>query len=434
VGTRWFRLLPFLVLVAVWFSAAAGAQTPPKKTLSYKLLSIHVKGLNHLTEDQVVAASGLKIGQFASEEEFNQAAQRLGETGLFTQLTYTYKYSSDGCDLEIQVQENNKLVPILFENFVWFSDQDLISQLHARLPLFKGQLPESGNLGDQVAQALTAILNERKISGEVAYLPFATQNGPIDSYQFTLRMHPVEVREIKFPGADPGEIPALQASIKELSGQEYQRSKLRVLEQFNLLPIYTSRGYLKVTIGDPQAKVAEDGTKTLVDVSFPVQRGVQYKLADLQFSGDNAFSAGELRPMIHLKSGDVANAVQLLDDLQQVQKLYGTKGYLFAHAAAEPTTDDATATVSYNVKITEGDVYHMGDLSIDGLPEENAQKMAAQWQIKKGDPYDNGYLQQFFKILYRDYGLRRSYNVIPKQAVDQQQKTVSVSLHFIPQG
>jgi outer membrane protein assembly factor BamA len=414
--------------------AAVEAQTPPKNTISYKLLSIRVKGLNHLTEDQVIAASGLKIGQLAGEQEFNEAARRLGQTGLFTQLTYTYKYSSAGCDLEIQVQENNKLVPILFENFVWFRDEELISQIHARLPLFNGQLPEDGNLADQVAQALTSILEEHKIPGEVVYLPFATQDGPIDSYRFSLRMHPIQVRQTEFAGADPDEIPALQAASKELSGQDYARSKLRVLEKFNLLPIYTSRGYLKATIGDPQAKVAEDGAKTLVDVSFPVQRGVQYKLGDLQFSGNSALAADQLRPMIHLKSGEAANAVQLLDDLQEIQKLYGTKGFLFAHAAAEPMMDDVTGTVAYRVKITEGDVYRMGDLNIDGLPEENAKKMQAQWQIKKGDPYDNGYLQRFFSILYRDYALHRSYNVIPKQAVDRQQKTVSVSLHFIPQG
>src|ERR1700730_3515047 len=91
VSGRRFRFLPSLHLL---LCAVALAQTAGKTQISYRLLSIHVKGLQHFTEDQVLAASGLKLGQFAGEEEFKQAAQKLGETGLFTQLDYTYKYST----------------------------------------------------------------------------------------------------------------------------------------------------------------------------------------------------------------------------------------------------------------------------------------------------------------------------------------------------
>jgi outer membrane protein assembly factor BamA len=94
--------------------------------------------------------------------------------------------------------------------------------------------------------------------------------------------------------------------------------------------------------------------------------------------------------------------------------------------------DDGKATVSYQLNVQEGDVYRMGDLSIDGLPDENAKRMAAQWQMKKGDAYDESYLQRFFSILYRDFGLNRTYDLDPKQAIDRNEKTVSVSLHFVP--
>ena len=106
----WYRrFLPLLLL-----SAVAMAQTAGKAQISYKLLSIHVKGLQRFAERDVISASGLRLGQFAGEEEFKQAAQKLGETGLFSQLNYSYKYSTDGCDLELQVAENDHLVPDSF--------------------------------------------------------------------------------------------------------------------------------------------------------------------------------------------------------------------------------------------------------------------------------------------------------------------------------
>src|SRR5438552_2907160 len=225
------------LLLLLVLCSGVSAQAPGKSKLSYKLLSIHVNGLDHFKEDQVIAASGLKIGQFAGEPEFQQAARKLGETGLFSNLTYAYQYSSAGCNLDLQVAENEKLAPLLFDNFVWFSDDELISLLHARLPLFEGRLPLGGSLGDQVAQTLNSILAERKISCETEYVPFGPLNGPIESFIYKVNFHPVLVHKVEFPGAAPAEVPALEAAAHPLSGQDYLRSKMRVQQSRNFLPV-----------------------------------------------------------------------------------------------------------------------------------------------------------------------------------------------------
>jgi outer membrane protein insertion porin family len=395
---------------------------------------MQVKGASRLKPEQIITASGLKIGQFAGEEDFKRSVNKLGDTGLFTDLTYSYQYSSAGCTLEFQITENDKLLPIVFDNFVWFSDDELLGLLRTRLPLFDGVLPVGGDLADQAADALNAILTERKITGKAEYLRAATENGPIDSYLYKVNFRAILVRNMDFPGAAPAELPALQAVAKPLEGQDYLRVKMRYQERMNFLPVYRSRGYLKATFADAQAKVAEDGARTLVDVSFPVTPGVQYKLTDIQWAGNAAMPVDKLQPLVHLKTSDPANAVQLDQDLEEVHKLYGTKGYLLAHVTAAPETDDVQSTVRYQLNVSEGDLYHMGDLTIDGLDPESSKKMAAQWQMKRGDPFDSSYLTRFFKIMYRDVGLKGSWNVVPRQSISQQDKTVSVTLHFMQKG
>ena len=429
VSCRHLRLLPFLLL-----SVVSTAQTAQKAQISYKLLSIHVKGLEHFTESQIVEASGLRLGQFAGEEEFKQAARKLGETGLFTQLNYSYKYSTEGCNLELQVAENDKLIPVVFDNFVWFSDEELLALVRDRVPLFEGRAPGGGHLTDQIADALSSILEERKIVGRVEYMASSKDDGPIEAYDYRVRMHAVVVRNIDFPGAADDEVPALQAAAKALSGQDYLRTKMRVQEELNFLSVYHARGYLKARFADARAKVAQDGAQTVVDVSFPVYPGERYRITDIKFAGNSVFPAEKLRALIHLKSGEAANSVELADDLQQLHKLYGSEGYLFAHAEAVPAMDDAAATVAYQLEVTEDEMYRMGELNIDGVPAENAKKMVAQWQMKKGDAYDDSYPQRFFSIMYRDFGLRGSYDVVPKETIDRQEKTVNVALHFVPKN
>jgi outer membrane protein assembly factor BamA len=423
-----FLCFYFLCGLGLW------AQTAGKAKLSYKLLSIHVKGLDHFKEDQIIAASGLHLGQFAGENDFQRAVQVLGDTGMFSNLVYSYQYSTAGCNLELQVTENDKLIPIVFDNFVWFSDQELLDLLRTRVPLFEGQLPSGGNLAEKVSSALDALLTERKIAGKTEYLQSAGLNGPIESYDYKVTFHAVVIRNAEFPGAAASEIPALQAAAKQIVGKDYLRSAMREQEKFSLMPVYLSRGYLKAKFSDSQAKVAQDGAQTLVDVSFPVTPGIQYKLAELEIAGYRVFPVEPLRDLIHLKIGEPANAIQLEEDVRAVQRLYGTKGYMEAQIHPEPTMDDGTASVRYRVNLVEGDQYHMGDLKIDGLPDDAAKRMVTQWQMKRGDPFDDSYVARFFKVMYGDASLQRSYNLIPKQAADPQSKTVSVFLHFVPKA
>ena len=82
-----------LVLAILFTSAIATSQSPPARKSSakdlpstaFKLISVQVKGANRYKESQIVAASGLEIGQTVSEDDFKRAVRRLGETGAFTE-------------------------------------------------------------------------------------------------------------------------------------------------------------------------------------------------------------------------------------------------------------------------------------------------------------------------------------------------------------
>src|ERR1700691_3072250 len=121
---------------------------------AYKLISVKVTGSKHFTSEQVAAASGLPIGTVAHEEDFKKAARQLGESGAFSSISYTFTYSSAGTRLEFQVTDAEKFVPARFADFVWFTDDELLSQLHRRIPLFSGELPLNGRLPDQSSDVL----------------------------------------------------------------------------------------------------------------------------------------------------------------------------------------------------------------------------------------------------------------------------------------
>ena len=171
--------------------------------------------------EQIIAATGLQTGQNVGEEDFKGVTRHLGETGAFSDVAYTFQFGPEGMKLALQVTDSNPFVPARFENFVWFSDQELRRKLSAREPLFQGQLPVTGNLADQVSEALQVIAIELNLHGRVDYLRLGPQDGPTEAFEFSITGQPISVRKIAFSGAGPDELPLLENASRRLSGQEY---------------------------------------------------------------------------------------------------------------------------------------------------------------------------------------------------------------------
>ena len=210
--------------------SAQTAHKPPLKAVppsALKLTSIKVTGSKRYTPGQVIAASGLEIGQTVSEDDFKKASQQLGETGAFKDVTYAFKFSGDAATLDLQVTDAGPFVPARFDNFVWLSDQELLKQLHARVPLFESELPVAGSLADQVSDALQVLTIEQNIQGRADYLRFAHEDGPIEAFVFKITGPNISIRNVEFSGAEPSTLPALQAAAQKISGEEYLRSLAR---------------------------------------------------------------------------------------------------------------------------------------------------------------------------------------------------------------
>ena len=435
------RLLPLALLLVIspafsWPQTAPRSRKPSVKDSppsTFKLVSIQVIGANRFAIQDVVAETGLQIGQSASEADFQQASQRLGASGAFSDISYKYEYAPAGTKLEFQIKENDadQYVPARFDNLVWFSDQELREKLRAGAPLFHGELPLTGSLPDQVLEILQALLAEKKVPGRLDYLRLSKQDDPITAIVFTVSGPHIRIRNVDFTGASPEEQPSLRAAAKEIQGQEYLRSLLEVQASKVFLPIFLQRGFLKAAFADTQAKIVQtdpENQDILVDVTFPVVPGLQYKFTGVRWSGNKIFPAEELQPLIQLRTGQPANAIQLDTDLETVRNLYGARGYVLAHIAAIPYTDDSASTVRYELQVSEGDLYRMGELEIQGLDSQIRARLIEAWQLRAGEPYDASYLKHFLEGANKIVAANSKASVL--EAPDPHDKTVDVTVRF----
>jgi outer membrane protein assembly factor BamA len=417
--------------------ANAGGRAPS----TYKLIAVKVTGSKRFTQQEIALASGLPIGTVAHEEDFQKAARQLGESGAFSNIDYHYTYSGEGTELEFKVADADKFVPVRFTDFVWFSEQDLIRKLHERIPLFDGELPTSGNLPGQVSDVLQALLDENGVPGQVQFSPTQDKYGKIESIAYNVAGVSIRIHHAEFPGATASEVPLLQEAAEKLIGREYSRTYMNNFTQQAILPIFRERGYLKATCAPARPKVvkvtAPDSNSngnsqppTFVDITFPVTPGIQYKLAGWEWSGNKVISTSELQPFIHAKAGQVANTIELQDNLRAVQQLYSSRGYILASVKVDAEFNDAAGTVSYRLGANEGSLFHMGDLEFRGLDNNLTAKLRNAWKLRPGDVYDASYLQQYLPLARKLLPAGLDWDVDSHVTAMTRDKTVDVDLQY----
>jgi outer membrane protein assembly factor BamA len=210
--------------------------------------------------------------------------------------------------------------------------------------------------------------------------------------------------------------------------------------EHQLLPVYYTRGYLKAAFGVPQPNVvkkpsanSDDGgprNLTIVDVTFSVTPGLQYKIKALQWSGNKEFSTDVLQKMVRAQPGDVANTVRIGDNLKDIQKLYGSRGYVTASIKVDAEFDDADGTALIHLNVKEGYEYHMGELEFRGLDNSLTAKLRNAWKLRPGDVFDSTYLSEYLPTAHKLLPSGLDWDVSPHVTANARDKTVDVDLIY----
>jgi len=418
---------------------SAGKPIAQMPASTRQLIAIRVTGSKRFREDAIAASTGLQLGTTVGEDDFKKAARRLGDTGAFTDIGYGYTYSSAGTKLEFKVTDAEKFVPARFEDFVWFPDAELRRRIKEHVPLFDGQLPLSGRLADEVSDVLQALLVEKAIPGHVDYVRAGKADGPVEAIDFKVSEVLIRIRRIEFEGA--GDLtPALETAAERVVHVEYSQSRLQLLVQRDLLPVYRARGYLKAEFGPPQpkavdqpgAEMIEDGPRnqTVVDVTFAVTPGLQYRLKSLNWSGNHEFPTEQLDKMVRAQTSQPANTVRLAEDLKGVQKLYGSHGFITAKIKANAQFDDPAATVDMQVDVNEGPAYRMGELEFRGLDNSLTAKLREAWKLRAADVYNASYLEEYLPAAQKLLPASLDWDVESHVTANVRDKTVDVDLVY----
>jgi outer membrane protein assembly factor BamA len=391
-----------LTVFALLLPSTASQQPAPEG----KILAIQVTGSQKYAEAQIALASGLHVGDLVTRDDIQAAADRLTQLGPFSSARYRFTSLGNGIHIELQMVDA-ATVPVSFDNFPWFTDAELTDALKQAVILFDGTAPEQGTILDAMTEALQKLLATRGVRAAVERTLLAQPAGEGMMQQFKVVGASLTINAVQFGDALAAESKRIHDRLSDLVGKPYSRFAVEVFANEQVRPLYLERGHLRVRIGKPVARFTGNPNRPLpksVLVIMPVEPGPVYRWGGATWSGNLIFGPAALDEYLGLKKDETANGMRIAGGWQRVQDEYGRRGYLDLKLESKPIYDDPSRRVSYQVNITEGAQYRMGEMVITGLSLAAEHKLLEAWHMPRGQVFDRIYFDEFFAT-----GIKRAF-------------------------
>ena len=379
-----------ILLVAIPTSASRAPQSG-----SERLASITATGSRRYKSPEIAKATGLQSGKTITRDELQLVADRLARLGIFTNVQYKFSSGPGGLAVDFEVSDA-PTIPVTFDNFPKFSDDELGAAIKNAVVLFDGTAPENGTILATVSNAIEELIATRGLHATVAHSVVTSPTGRVQ--QFRIEGDVLRVAQVEFSDPLAKSDPAIQQGVSQIVGKPFSRSAIESFEFEQIRPIYLTHAFLRVKFAPPTARFEGDPTKPLPDkiyVLAPIEPGPAYTWGGVEWTGNSVISTAALDKFVELKAGEVADGVKMEAGWNRATDAYGAQGYLDAKLTPTPHYDDKAARVSYTVSVSEGPQYRMGELVLTGLSLEGERRIRAAWQIPKGAVFNEGVYDEF---------------------------------------
>ncbi len=133
-----------------------------------------------------------------------------------------------------------------------------------------------------------------------------------------------------------------------------------------LTTYYRSLGFFNAKIG---REISESNDGRWLTIRFIINEGPRYRVRNVSFIGNRAYTPDQLETMLELKPGEESpnpefNVTKMNLDVVSLKDLYGSQGFVYANVEAEPRFLEEPGLLDIVYKIEEGKQYVVGDIKV----------------------------------------------------------------------
>jgi outer membrane protein insertion porin family len=384
------------ILLVMAVAIEWGAGQPQAPAAGLQLGTVTVTGARRYPVADVIRLSALEPGQPVTPSDLEAAVKRMAATGLFASVKSVPVTAGTRMDVTLEIEEPAWTMPVMLDNFIWLSDDELKAAVQQDVPTYDGTLPTNAEVTNYMTGTLQRILDQRKIRGRVEFALHNNAATGRNQYLFSVKDTGLTVCALRVAGAAAIPESQLLEAASGLMSREYSRLYLMEVANVALRNMYRQKGFWAAEFREPAATIGSAPPACAgVTATLRVDEGVAYAWERAEWTGASVLKAPELDRLLGMKAGEAADLTKIETGLREVRGAYRQRGYMRQRSTMAPKPDPATRRLTLGVTIDEGPQFRMGELVITGMSDAEAEALRKKWRLKAGDVYDDAYAQQF---------------------------------------
>ncbi len=379
-------LLLFVLYVAVSF---ARADEP------FIVSDIRVEGLQRISAASVFTSLPINAGDNVDEAAIRNAIRTLFRTGNFDNIAI----GSDGSILVVSVEERPSISEINIEGNDAIETDALLEGLEGA-GLAEGKVFKRSTLENMKVELTRQYVSQGRydagIETNVSALPRNRVEVNIDIDEGTT----ASIKHINIVGNSvyDDELLLDQLELNKtgwfswLRGDDkYSREKLSGdLEK--LTSLYQDTGYIKFNIDSTQVSVTPD--REAVYITINITEGDQYKIGEVDLSGDIVLTEEQLMPFIFVRKEQIFSQALVTSSEEFLTRRLGGEGYNFAKVEGIPEIDEETQIVDIKFFIDPGKRTYVRRINFKGNSRTADEVLRREMRQMEAAPAASGFIDQ----------------------------------------
>ncbi|MBI4367044.1 MAG: outer membrane protein assembly factor BamA [Deltaproteobacteria bacterium] len=358
-----------------------------------RIRAIEVRGNLTIPTETILATIRSKAGGPFVREWIDADIKTLYKLGQFTDIRVERRQAGDGVTLVYHVVEKPTITAIRFEGNRKFKQKELLNEVTVRTyqPISEEALADS-------MQRLQELYTKKGFHlVDIEYALEAAEEG--QTLVFRIREHGKSaVRRIQFIGNKAfrdGDLKKVLRT-KERGALLFRRGRYRedqIEQDVALLTLhYLNHGYLRVRLDTPRVEMTKD--KQHLFVTFAVDEGKQYRIANLRVEGDILTTPEELIARLKTAPKTLYKHSVVEEDLRMLTELYGAEGYAFANIQPMPIPNDAEGTADLVFHVSKGRRVHIDRIQVLGNTVTRDKVIRRELKVKEGDLFNRRLIEE----------------------------------------
>jgi outer membrane protein insertion porin family len=160
----------------------------------------------------------------------------------------------------------------------------------------------------------------------------------------------------------------------------------------NLRALYFDHGYLQVKIDKPEITIKKEGERIYIDIQ--INEGEQFKVGEIDFSGDILTTREDLFKRLSLKEGKIYRTSEVQRDILKITDFYGDKGYAYVDIAPLTSMDLEKRLVHLTFDINKGKKVYFEQINISGNTKTRDKVIRRELKVGEGDLFSSTALKR----------------------------------------